>query len=146
MLHRLKPAAGATKKRRRVGRGQGSGIGGTCGRGHNGQLSRSGGGVKAGFEGGQMPLQRRLPKRGFTNIFRTEYCVVNLKDLSRFTDVGVVDPDLLVKVRLAKKGQPVKVLGMGELEKPLTLRVHKISSSAAKKVEKAGGKVELLEG
>ncbi len=146
MLYRLKPAAGATRKRRRVGRGQGSGIGGTCGRGHNGQRSRSGGGVKAGFEGGQMPLQRRLPKRGFTNIFRTEYSVVNLKDLSRFTDVGVVDPDLLVKVRLAKKGQPVKVLGMGELEKPLTLRVHKISSSAAKKVEKAGGKVELLEG
>ncbi len=146
MLHRLKPTAGATRKRRRVGRGQGSGYGGTCGRGHNGQWSRSGGGVKAGFEGGQMPLQRRLPKRGFTNIFRAEYSIVNLKDLSRFTDVDVVDPDLLVKVRLAKKGQPVKVLGMGELEKPLTLRIHKISSSAAKKVEKAGGKVELLEG
>ncbi len=146
MLHRLKPAAGATRKRRRVGRGQGSGYGGTCGRGHNGQGSRSGGGVKAGFEGGQMPLQRRLPKRGFTNIFRTAYSVVNIKDLSRFTDVDVVDPDLLVKVRLARKGRPVKVLGMGELEKPLTLRIHKISSSAAKKVEKAGGKVELLEG
>lgn len=93
-----------------------------------------------------MPLQRRLPKRGFTNIFRTEYSIVNLKELARFTDVDVIDPDLLVKVRLAKKGWPVKILGVGELERPVTLRVHKISSSAAEKVEKAGGKVELLEG
>ncbi|MEE8591361.1 MAG: 50S ribosomal protein L15, partial [Spirochaetia bacterium] len=104
MLDRLKPAKGAVKNRKRVGRGPGSGSGKTCGRGHNGQLSRSGGGVKAGFEGGQMPLQRRLPKRGFTNIFRTEYTVVNLRDLARVQDVDVIDPDLMVKLRLARKG------------------------------------------
>ena len=99
MLDRLKPAKGAIRSRKRVGRGPGSGSGKTCGRGHNGQLSRSGGGVKAGFEGGQMPLQRRLPKRGFTNIFRTEYTVVNLRDLARVQDVDVIDPDLMVKLR-----------------------------------------------
>ncbi len=146
MLDKLKPAPGATRKRRRVGRGQGSGLGGTCGSGANGQLSRSGGSVKAGFEGGQMPLQRRLPKRGFTNLFRTVYSVVNLKDLSRISDVDVIDPDVLERFRLVRKGRPVKVLGVGELERPVTLRIHKISESAASKVEKAGGKVEILEG
>ena len=144
MLDRLKPAKGSTKRRRRVGRGPGSGLGKTCGRGANGQLSRSGGGVKAGFEGGQMPLQRRLPKRGFTNIFRQEYSVVNLKDLNRIADVEEVDPDLLIKLRLAKKGRPVKILAVGELERPLTIKAHKISAAALAKVEKAGGKVELI--
>ena len=144
MLDRLKPAKGAVKSRKRVGRGPGSGSGKTCGRGHNGQLSRSGGGVKAGFEGGQMPLQRRLPKRGFTNIFRTEYTVVNLRDLARVQDVDVIDPDLMVKLRLARKGMPVKILAEGDLARAVTVRAHKVSAAAAIKIEKAGGKVEII--
>ena len=144
MLHNLKPSSGAVRKRKRVGRGPGSTFGKTCGRGANGQNSRSGGGVKAGFEGGQMPLQRRLPKRGFNNIFRTEYSIVNLRDLSRFPDVDVVDPDLLVKLRLVRKGMPVKVLGDGEIERAITVKAHKVSSTAAAKIEKAGGKVEIV--
>lgn len=144
MLDQLKPARGAIKKSRRVGRGIGSGAGKTCGRGTKGQGSRSGGGVKAGFEGGQMPLQRRLPKRGFTNPFRTEYSVVNLKDLSRITDVDVVDPDLMVRFRLARKGMPIKVLAVGELDRPVTIRAHRFSVSAADKVVRAGGKTEII--
>ncbi|UCF88516.1 MAG: 50S ribosomal protein L15 [bacterium] len=144
MLDRLKPAKGAVQSRKRVGRGPGSGLGKTSGRGHNGQLSRSGGKVKAGFEGGQMPLQRRLPKRGFTNTFRTEYTVVNLRDLARVEDVDVIDPDLMVKLRLARKGMPVKVLAQGDLSRAVTIKAHKISASAAAKIEKAGGKVELI--
>ena len=144
MLDRLKPAKGAVRSRKRVGRGPGSGLGKTCGRGHNGQLSRSGGKVKAGFEGGQMPLQRRLPKRGFTNTFRTEYTVVNLRDLARVDDVDVIDPDLMVKLRLARKGMPVKVLAVGELTRAVTVKAHKVSASAAAKIEKAGGRVELI--
>ena len=144
MLDRLKPAKGAIRSRKRVGRGPGSGSGKTCGRGHNGQLSRSGGGVKAGFEGGQMPLQRRLPKRGFTNIFRTEYTVVNLCDLDRVQDVDVIDPDLMVKMRLARKGMPVKILAEGDLARAVTVRAHKVSAAAATKIEKAGGKVEII--
>jgi len=144
MLDRLRPAKGAVKSRKRVGRGPGSGSGKTCGRGHNGQLSRSGGGVKAGFEGGQMPLQRRLPKRGFTNIFRTEYTVVNLRDLARVQDVDVIDPDLMVKLRLARKGMPVKILAEGDLARAVTVRAHKVSAAAAIKIEKAGGTVEII--
>jgi large subunit ribosomal protein L15 len=144
MLHNLKPAKGSTKKSRRVGRGPGSGVGKTSGRGHGGQLSRSGGGVKAGFEGGQMPLQRRLPKRGFTNVFRTEYTIVNIKDLNRVEDVDVIDPDLMVKLRLARKGKPVKVLAVGELERAVTVKAHKFSAAAAAKIEKAGGKAETI--
>ncbi|HDL53219.1 MAG TPA: 50S ribosomal protein L15 [Proteobacteria bacterium] len=144
MLDQLKPARGAIKKSRRVGRGIGSGSGKTCGRGTKGQGSRSGGGVKAGFEGGQMPLQRRLPKRGFTNPFRTEYSVVNLKDLSRITDVDVVDPDLMVCFRLARKGMPIKILAVGELDRPVTIRAHRFSVSAADKVVRAGGKTEII--
>lgn len=144
MLDRLKPAKGAVQSRKRVGRGPGSGLGKTSGRGHNGQLSRSGGKVKAGFEGGQMPLQRRLPKRGFTNTFRTEYTVVNLRDLARVEDVDVIDPDLMVKLRLARKGMPVKVLAQGDLSRAVTIKAHKISASAAAKIEKAGGKIELI--
>ena len=144
MLHNLKPAKGSTKKSRRVGRGPGSGVGKTSGRGHGGQNSRSGGGVKAGFEGGQMPLQRRLPKRGFTNIFRTEYTIVNLRDLNRVEDVDVIDPDLMVKLRLARKGMPVKVLAVGELERSVTVKAHKFSAAAAAKIEKAGGQAETV--
>lgn len=144
MLDQLKPAKGSTRRRKRVGRGPGSGVGKTCGRGANGQLSRSGGGVKAGFEGGQMPLQRRLPKRGFTNIFRQEYSIVNLRDLARVTDVDTIDPGLMVKLRLARKGKPIKILGVGELERPLTIRAHKASRTAAEKVEKAGGRIEII--
>ena len=144
MLHNLKPAKGSTKKSRRVGRGPGSSVGKTSGRGHGGQKSRSGGGVKAGFEGGQMPLQRRLPKRGFTNIFRTEYTIVNLRDLNRVEDVDVIDPDLMVKLRLARKGMPVKVLAVGELERSVTVKAHKFSAAAAAKIEKAGGQAETV--
>ena len=144
MLHNLKPAKGSIKKSRRVGRGPGSGVGKTSGRGHGGQNSRSGGGVKAGFEGGQMPLQRRLPKRGFTNIFRTEYTIVNLRDLNRVEDVDVIDPDLMVKLRLVRKGMPVKVLAVGELERSVTVKAHKFSATAAAKIEKAGGKAETI--
>lgn len=144
MLDKLKPAEGSTKRRRRVGRGPGSGTGKTCGRGANGQGARSGGGVRPGFEGGQMPLQRRLPKRGFTNMFRKEYSVVNLKDLARVPDVEVIDPDVMVKLRLARKGQPVKVLAVGDLDRAVTVRTHRISAAAAAKIEKAGGKVEII--
>jgi len=144
MLDRLKPAEGSKKRRRRAGRGPGSGIGKTCGRGANGQGARSGGGVRPGFEGGQMPLQRRLPKRGFTNIFRQEYSVVNLRDLARVPDVEIIDPDIMVKLRLARKGQRVKVLAVGDLNRPITVKTHKISATAAAKVEKAGGKVEII--
>ena len=144
MLHNLKPAKGSRTKPRRVGRGPGSGTGKTSGRGHGGQRSRSGGGVKAGFEGGQMPLQRRLPKRGFTNIFRTEYTIVNLRDLNRVEDVDVIDPDLMVKLRLARKGMPVKVLAVGDLERSVTVKAHKFSTAAAAKIEKAGGKAETV--
>ena len=144
MLERLKPAKGSVRSRKRVGRGPGSGSGKTCGRGHNGQLSRSGGSVKAGFEGGQMPLQRRLPKRGFTNIFRTEYTVVNLCDLDRIQDVDVIDPALMIKLRLARKGMPVKILAVGDVARAVTIRAHKVSAAAATKIEKAGGKVEII--
>ena len=144
MLDQLKPAKGSVRKRQRVGRGVGSGAGKTCGRGSKGQGSRSGGGVRPGFEGGQMPLQRRLPKRGFTNPFRKEYSVVNLKDLSRITDVDVVDPDLMIRFRLARKGLPVKILAVGEIDRPVTIRAHKFSASAAEKIAKAGGSIEII--
>jgi len=143
-LSNLKYAEGSRKKRKRVGRGEGSTRGGTSTRGSNGQMSRSGAKRKAWFEGGQMPLQRRLPKRGFTNIFRQEYSVVNLRDLARVPDVEIIDPDIMVKLRLARKGQRVKVLAIGDLDRPITVRTHKISATAAAKVEKAGGKVEII--
>lgn len=144
MLHNLKPSGGTNRKRKRVGRGPGTTLGKTCGKGANGQKSRSGGSVKAGFEGGQMPLQRRLPKRGFTNLFRKEFSVVNLRDLARIQDVEVVDPDLMVKLRLVRKGMPVKVLGDGELERAVTVKAHRVSTTAAAKIEKAGGKIEII--
>ncbi len=144
MLDKLRPAKGAVRNRKRVGRGPGSGSGKTSSRGAKGQRARSGGGVRVGFEGGQMPLQRRLPKRGFTNIFRKEYTIVNLRDLDRVQDVDVIDPDTMVKLRLARKGMPVKVLGEGEVGRAVTVKAHKVSAAAAAKIEKAGGKVEII--
>lgn len=144
-LHELKAPEGATKAPKRIGRGQGTGWGTTAGRGMNGQNSRSGGGVRLGFEGGQMPLYRRLPKRGFNNKWAKEYSEINVKDLNRFEDGTVVDLELLVQSGIVKQVKDgVKVLGNGELEKKLTVKAAKFSKSAAEKIEKAGGKVEVL--
>jgi len=144
-LHELKPAAGSRKSPKRVGRGPGSGTGKTAGRGHKGQKSRSGYSKKPGFEGGQMPLHRRLPKRGFTNIFRTEYRVVNVERLGGFEAGSVVDPEVLLKAGLLAKGKDgVKVLGNGEIGVALTVRAHRFTGSAAKKIEAAGGTAELI--
>ena len=144
-LHELKAAEGATKARKRRGRGQGTGLGTTGGRGMNGQNSRSGGGVRLGFEGGQMPLYRRIPKRGFNNRFAKEYAEVNIADLNRFEDGTVVDFDLMLQSGLVKQVKGgVKVLGNGELEKKLTVKAEKFSKSAAEKIEKAGGKAEVI--
>lgn len=145
-LHDLKPAAGSRKKPKRVGRGPGSGLGKTSGRGEKGQKSRSGFSRLRGFEGGQMPLHRRLPKRGFTNIFRTEYRTINVERLSGFDSGSVVDPDAMQGAGLLKKGSAmVKVLGNGEIEVGLTVRAHKFTKSAADKIVAAGGKVERIE-
>jgi large subunit ribosomal protein L15 len=144
-LHELSPAIGSTKKVKRVGRGAGSGSGKTSGKGHKGQNARSGGGVKPGFEGGQMPLQRRVPKRGFVNIFRTEYANVNICELNQFEDGAVVDTQALLESGLVRKElDGIKVLGNGELTKKLTVRVKKFSETAKAKIEKAGGKVEVI--
>lgn len=143
-LEELKPPKGARKKRKRVGRGIGSGHGKTACRGSKGQNSRSGRGTKAGFEGGQMPLQRRLPKRGFHHPFRKEIAVIHVKDLNRFPENSVVDPDLLRQSGLWKKGEAVKLLSDGELQHPLTIRVHQVSKAALKKVETASGRVEVI--
>jgi len=144
-LESLKPSPGATKKTKRVGRGIGSGIGKTSGRGHKGQKARSGGGVRVGFEGGQMPLQRRLPKRGFTNIFRKEYAIVNVGDLNIFAEGQVVTLDDLKTAGLVRKVYSgVKLLGNGELEKVLTIQVTKVSKTAEEKVTAKGGKIEVI--
>jgi large subunit ribosomal protein L15 len=144
-LEELKPAAGATKKTKRVGRGPGSGSGKTAGKGHKGQKARSGGVKGAGFEGGQMPLQRRIPKRGFTNIFRKEYAVVNISDLETMAGTDVVTPDVLLQKGLIKDMKAgLKVLGMGELKAKLTVRAHKFSKSAMEKIQAAGGKAEVI--
>ena len=141
----LKPTAGSRKNRKRIGRGPGSGNGKTAARGENGQKSRSGYSQKRGFEGGQMPLKRRIPKRGFTNIFRTEYRTVNVDRLNELPAGSDVTPELLQKQGLLRKGdRPVKVLGNGELKVALTVRVHKYTGSAAQKIEAAGGKAELI--
>jgi len=144
-LHELRPAEGSTKTRKRVGRGNGSGSGNTAGKGHKGQNSRSGGGVRPGFEGGQMPLTRRLPKRGFTNIFRKEYTVINVSDLEeRFENGDEVTIEALFDTGLINKVQDgVKVLGDGELTKSLTVKVQKVSKTAAEKITAVGGKVEV---
>ncbi len=144
-LEELKPAKGATKKAKRVGRGFGSGHGKTSGKGHKGQKARSGGVKGAGFEGGQMPLQRRIPKRGFTNIFRKEYAVVNLSDLAKMAGSDPITPEMLKQKGLIKDMKAgVKVLGMGELKAKLTVRAHKFSKSAVDKIQAAGGKAEVI--
>jgi large subunit ribosomal protein L15 len=143
-LQDLRPSSGATRPRKRVGRGPGSGHGKTAGRGHKGQKSRSGYHHQRGFEGGQMPLHRRVPKRGFTNIFRREYDVVNLSDLDRFEAGESVTPQELAKRRLAHGRRPVKILGGGELKKALTVSAHKFSESARARIEAAGGSCEVL--
>lgn len=140
----LRPSSGATRPRKRIGRGPGSGQGKTAGRGHKGQKSRSGYHHQRGFEGGQMPLHRRVPKRGFTNIFRREYDVVNLSDLDRFEAGDSVTPQELARKRLAHGRRPVKILGGGELKKALTVSAHKFSESARTRIEAAGGKCEVL--
>lgn len=144
-LNELKPTKGSVKNRKRVGRGDASGHGGTSCKGHKGQKARSGGYHKTGFEGGQMPLQRRLPKRGFTNIFRKEYAVVNLDKLSDLAkDTEVTFESLLDKGLVSKKYDGVKILGRGELEQPLIFKVSKCSESARRKIESAGGRVEVI--
>jgi len=143
-LDELKPPGGSTKKRKRVGRGIGSGHGKTACRGAKGQNSRYGGGTKAGFEGGQMPLQRRLPKRGFRPPFKKRYTIIHVGDLNRFPRDSVVEPNLLIQSGLWKKGDGVKLLSDGELQHPLIVRVHQASRSAIKKVEAASGRVEVI--
>lgn len=140
-LANLAPQPGATKQRKRLGRGPGSGHGKTAGRGHKGFKSRSGSGVKPGFEGGQMPLQRRLPKRGFNNIFKKQYALVSLTQLDSFSTGDIITVETLVAAKIVKKGMAVKVLANGELSKALTVKVDKISESAKSKIESAGGSV-----
>ena len=145
-LHELAPVLGSTQVAKRKGRGCGTGNGKTAGRGHKGQWARSGGGVRPGFEGGQMPLARRLPKRGFHNIFGTENAVVNVSDLNRFEDGAVVTVADLVAAGLVKKTlDGVKVLGNGEITKKLTVQAAAFSASAKEKIEKAGGTAEVIE-
>ena len=141
-LHELKPAAGSTKRRKRIGRGPGSGTGKTAGRGHNGQRSRSGFSQRLGFEGGQMPLIRRVPKRGFHNLFRTEYSIVNIGRLAELE--GDITPEMLVENGLVRANMLIKVLGDGELPKAVSVKAHRFSKTARKKIEDAGGSCEEL--
>ena len=144
-LNELKPAAGARKSRRRVGRGPGSGLGKTSGRGEKGQRSRSGYSAQRGFEGGQMPLHRRLPKRGFVNIFRTEYRTVNVERLNGLEAGTTVTPEILQGAGLVNKGRDgVKILGHGELNVALTVQAHRFTKTAVQKIEAAGGKAETI--
>ncbi len=145
-LHDLHPAPGSRKKRKRVGRGPGSGKGKTSGRGQDGQKSRSGGGVRPGFEGGQMPLARRIPKRGFSNYpFKKEYAIINVEDLNVFEDGDTITPELLKEKGMVKKlNDGLKILGRGELDKKLTVKAHKVSKTAKEQIESCGGKVEVL--
>jgi len=144
-LSNLKPAIGSTKSKKRIGRGPGSGTGKTAGKGHKGQNARSGGGVKPGFEGGQMPLQRRLPKRGFYSMNKKVYSLVKVQDLEVFDADSTVDLEAFGKAGLVKKlNDGIKILGDGELTKALTVRAHKFSKSAIEKIEKAGGKAEVI--
>ena len=145
-MHELSPAFGSTKEAKRIGRGHGSGHGKTAGKGHKGQWARSGGGVRPGFEGGQMPLQRRMPKRGFNNIFADELVTVKVSDLeARFENGATVDADALKACGLVKNAKDgIKVLGNGELTKSLTVKAAKFTASAQEKIEKAGGKAEVV--
>lgn len=145
MLNELKPVPGARHSRKRLGRGTGSGHGKTAGKGNKGQNARSGGGVRPGFEGGQIPLFQRLPKRGFKNINRKEYAIVNLCDLNVFDNGTVVTPDLLIDAKIIKEIKSgVKILGCGTLEKKLTIKAHKFSASASEEIAKAGGTAEVI--
>jgi len=144
-LHELRAAEGSSKNRKRRGRGTASGQGKTGGRGMNGQNSRSGGGTRLGFEGGQMPLYRRIPKRGFTNIWKKEYTVLNVDDLNQFEAGTTVTPELLKEKGLAKQViDGIKILGEGNLEKNVTVQAHKFSKTAIEKIESAGGKAEVI--
>lgn len=144
-LHDLRPAPGSKKKPKRVGRGHGSGHGKTSGKGHKGLLARSGNPNMAGFEGGQMPLARRVPKRGFHNPFRVEYSIVNLKVLSALSDVNEVTIQVLYDKGIVKKrSRPIKILGVGELTKPLVVEAHKFSQSALQKIQQAGGQAKVI--
>ena len=144
-LHTLKPAEGSRQERNRVGRGQGSGNGKTAGRGSKGQKQRSGGGVRLGFEGGQQPLFRRLPKRGFSNINRKDYAVVNLETLNRFEDGTTVNPALLIEAGIVKNElSGIKILGEGQLERKLTVQAAKFSKAAEEAINAAGGSIEVI--
>ena len=144
-LSNLSPQKGSTKNKKRVGRGPGSGHGKTAGRGHKGFKARSGSGIKPGFEGGQMPLYRRLPKRGFTNIFAKEYTIVSLDQLSKFEAGTIVTNEILEKAGMISKGSPVKILANGIISKAITVQVEKISTQAKQYIESAGGKVLLVD-
>ena len=144
-LHELHPAEGSTTAQKRLGRGSGSGLGKTSGKGHKGAKARSGGGKRPGFEGGQMPLYRRVPKRGFNNVFGTEYAEVNVERLEAFEDGAVVDAKALLEARIIRKElDGIKVLGGGELTKKLTVKAAKFSASAKEKIEAVGGKAEVI--
>ncbi|WP_066072355.1 50S ribosomal protein L15 [Neobacillus soli] len=144
-LHELKPTEGSRKERKRLGRGIGSGQGKTAGKGHKGQNARSGGGVRLGFEGGQTPLFRRLPKRGFTNFARKEFAIVNLDTLNRFEEGTEVTPELLIESGVVSNEKAgIKILAKGNVEKKLTVKAHKFSSAAKEAIEAAGGNTEVI--
>ncbi|MEW6725144.1 MAG: 50S ribosomal protein L15 [Bacillota bacterium] len=144
-LHELAPNPGSKKTRKRLGRGLGSGLGKTSGKGHKGQNARAGGGVRPGFEGGQMPLVMRSPKHGFTNVFKKEYAEVNIGALNVFAKDEVVTPEMLLEKRIIRKIKDgVKILGTGELEVALTVRAHRFTNSAVEKIQAAGGKAEVM--
>ena len=146
-LHELAPSRGAKRRPKRIGRGPGSGHGKTATKGHKGLLARSGGGKRPGFEGGQMPLVRRLPKYGFRNPFRTEYAIVNLKTLAELETTEAITPEFLAKEGIVKrKGQFIKVLGLGDLARPMVIQAHKFSKSAESKIQAAGGRAEVIRG
>lgn len=144
-LHNLKPTKGSTHAKKRLGRGVGSGLGKTSGKGHKGQNARSGGGTRPGFEGGQTPWFKRIPKRGFTNHFRKEFAIVNVSELNRYEDGTVVTPELLLQDKLIRKYlDGVKILGNGEIAKKLTVQANKFTGSAVAKIEAAGGTIEVI--
>jgi large subunit ribosomal protein L15 len=144
-LNQLSPFPGAIKSKKRVGRGPGSGFGKTSGKGHKGHNCRSGGGVRPGFEGGQMPIHRRIPKRGFTNIFRKKYAIINIRDIKMFEPDSIIDEKELVRKKLISgKRDGVKLLGNGEIERSVTIKVNKVSETALRKIENAGGRVEVI--
>jgi large subunit ribosomal protein L15 len=144
-LDELSPVAGSRKTRKRLGRGVGSGSGKTAGRGTKGHKSRSGGGVRPGFEGGQMPLHRRLPKRGFSNIFKKDFAIINIRDLAKFEKGSIVDETALIQSRLIRgRRDGIKLLGQGEIEHSLTIKVNKASKAAIEKITRVGGKIEVL--